>query len=388
VLANFLSGSNSDTISSAKEFIETFPKSALRYRAMFLIAETHTRKKEPKDAAPFYQTIIDQTPISYYAVIASERLGKPLRDRVKKDALKTDSTAVNLTLAEKITLERAQSLYAKKHYDEVAFELDALSRTRYYPTDFLLYLMQFATKANQNLSAFRMGNELISRKYDQFLQNDLLDIIFPDRFIKEVEEQSKVNKLDPLLVLSLMKQESGFKAPILSASGAMGLMQLMPFTAIDVKKDLRLASLKDPLINVSLGTKYLGGLMERFNQNAVYALAGYNAGPHRVNKWRKDMKENWGMIEFIEAIPYKETRDYVMSILRNRYWYQYRRGQPLKSVFDAWVAPTASPAPSAQPSVAPSASPNVAPTTDDASDAASPTPTVTPNANTLDVPSV
>ena len=83
--------------------------------------------------------------------------------------------------------------------------------------------------------------------------------------------------------------------------------------------------------------------MDKYSNNAVYALAAYNAGPHRVAKWRKDAKPDWTMIEFIEAIPYKETRDYVMSILRNRYWYQYRRKLPLKSVFEAWTSvPSAS----------------------------------------------
>ena len=366
MLAYFLNGSYSDVWKSGKTFIESYPKSILRYRAMFLMAEAHTRKNDPKEAAELYQTIINETPISYYAVVASERLSKPLRDQVKKEPLKLNPETFNLGPAEKNTIERANALFAKRHDEEVGIELDSLTRTRSYTTDFLLYLMQFATKANQNLTAFRTGNELIGRRFDGFLRDDVLNMIFPDRFLKEVEEQSKLNRLDPLLVLSLMKQESGFKAPIISASGALGLMQLMPFTALDTKKDLRLASLKDPLTNVSVGTKYLSSLMDKYSNNVVYSLAAYNAGPHRVAKWRKDAKPDWGMIEFVEAIPYRETRDYVMSILRNRYWYQYRKGVALKSVFDGWIVPasTQSPSPSgASMSAAPaSPSPSASPT--------------------------
>jgi TolA-binding protein len=354
VLAYFLNGSYSDVWKSGKAFIEAYPKSILRYRAMFLMAEAHTKKNDPKEAAELYQAIIDQTPISYYAMVSSERLSKPLRDLVKKDPVKVDTEAFNLNPAEKEVIDRANALFAKHHDEEVGIELDSLSRTRSYTTDFLIYLMQFATKANQNLTAFRIGNELIGRRFDGFLRDDLLNMIFPDRFLKEVEDQSKLNRLDPLLVLSLMKQESGFKAPIVSASGALGLMQLMPFTAIDTKKDLRLSALKDPMTNVSVGTKYLSSLMDKYSNNVVYSLAAYNAGPHRVAKWRKDAKPEWGMIEFVEAIPYRETRDYVMSILRNRYWYQYRKGVPLKSVFEGWAVPAS---PSASPNASPSAIP-------------------------------
>jgi len=117
-------------------------------------------------------------------------------------------------------------------------------------------------------------------------------------------------------------------------------MQLMPFTALEVQKDLLLRKLRDPKKNIEIGTKYLSSLLnERFNGNVVYALAGYNAGPHRVGKWRKEAKPDWGMQEFVEAIPYKETRDYVMSILRNRFWYQFRKGMKPQSMAEAWRTP-------------------------------------------------
>jgi soluble lytic murein transglycosylase len=203
--------------------------------------------------------------------------------------------------------------------------------------------MKFAFEANQNLVAFKLANELIQRKYDRLLSSDFIDLIFPDRFVKEIEEQATLNKVDPLVVISLMKQESGFKAPILSSSGALGLMQLMPFTAIDTKKDLYLTTLKDPATNIAVGTKYLGSLLDKYEGNIPYALAAYNAGPNRVAKWKReqkaDVKPDVSMIEWIESIPYKETRDYVMSILRNRFWYQYRKGVQPESIFKVWLKP-------------------------------------------------
>ena len=182
--------------------------------------------------------------------------------------------------------------------------------------------------------------EILQRKNEAPLNAQFVELIFPDRFSKEITDQAKLSQIDPLLVVSLMKQESGFKGGILSSSGAAGLMQLMPFTAIEVQKDLELRKLREPVKNIEVGTKYLASLLnEKFNGNVVYALAGYNAGPHRVAKWRKDAHPDWGMQEYVEAIPFKETREYVMAILRNRYWYQYRKGLPQQSVFEAWRSP-------------------------------------------------
>ena len=72
-----------------------------------------------------------------------------------------------------------------------------------------------------------------------------------------------------------------------------------------------------------MGTKYLNRVLRKFKGNIVYALAGYNAGPSRVDKWRRDADEDWGMLEFIEGIPYSETRNYVRKIIRNYYWNAY-----------------------------------------------------------------
>src|SRR5690606_28679923 len=154
--------------------------------------------------------------------------------------------AFGLSVVEKRSLERLQQLFDTKHFNEVGIELDAFSRTRTFASDFLLYLMGLATRADQNLNAFRIANELIQRRYDNQLSAEMIDMIFPDRYVKEIEATSIKNRLDPLLILSLIKQESGFKATALSHVGAVGLMQLMPFTAVEVDEETPLHELRDP----------------------------------------------------------------------------------------------------------------------------------------------
>jgi soluble lytic murein transglycosylase len=184
-----------------------------------------------------------------------------------------------------------------------------------------------------------MGNEFMQRRFEGYLNSEMIDLVFPDRFQKEIHAEAARNKTDPILITSLIKQESGFKPIAISSSGALGLMQLMPFTAIDVKKDLALSTLRDPSVNIAVGTRYLQSLLDKYGGNVPFALAAYNAGPHRVMKWRKEIRPDWTMIQFIESIPYRETREYVSSILRNRYWYRIRQGIAEGRLLDALGTP-------------------------------------------------
>lgn len=141
-----------------------------------------------------------------------------------------------------------------------------------------------------------------------------------------VEPMVRVNDPDPALVLALARQESEFNQFAVSPVGARGLMQLMPATAKGVAKDLKLGFdqgrlTNDAGYNVQLGSFYLKGLLQNWDNNYVLALAGYNAGESRVRKWIQD----WGdprqphvdVVDWIELIPFNETRNYVQRVLES-----------------------------------------------------------------------
>ncbi len=326
LLDSYLKGLDSDMIREVREFQELYPKSALRFRANFLLAEVLARGGNKKEADAIYQGIVEQIPLSYYSILSSERLGTDLKGRVSEDPVMIDIETQELSPQERASLERAVGLMKLKESPALGVEFENFSKVRNYSSDFLLYLMKLASAGGQDLLAFRYANELIQRKFPRMASREVLEILFPDAFLPDVQVESTRGKLDPILVLSLIKQESGFKADVISSSGALGLMQLMPFTAVDVQKDLRLSTLKDPQVNISVGVRYFQTLMEKYEGNPAFALAAYNAGPHRVAKWRKEAAPSWSVLDWVEAIPFKETRDYVTSILRNRYWYQVKKG--------------------------------------------------------------
>jgi soluble lytic murein transglycosylase len=131
--------------------------------------------------------------------------------------------------------------------------------------------------------------------------------------------------LEPELVYAIMREESGYRPEVLSVSGAVGLLQLMPDTArrVAAREALAQFSVDDlvlPAVNIRLGAAYLDELLLRFSGNATAAIGSYNAGPHRVVKWLAGapLEDD----EWVETIPFQETRGYVKRVLRSMHAYR------------------------------------------------------------------
>ena len=151
-------------------------------------------------------------------------------------------------------------------------------------------------------------------------------LLFPQPYWGELVGDAGKNGLDPYLVASLIRQESEFNAGVVSHANAYGLMQLLPSVGKSMaKKDglkrFDARQLLDPSVNLELGTTNLKQVLDRFGGQVEYALAAYNAGDRPVRQWlaSNDYKD---VPEFVESIPYSETRDYVQAILRNREMYR------------------------------------------------------------------
>ena len=145
---------------------------------------------------------------------------------------------------------------------------------------------------------------------------------YPLAYWPQVQAISKELGVDPYLVLAIARQESTFRAGISSSAGATGVLQLMPATANWLAQvDSRItadhvANLKSPVNSIRLGAVYLERMLKRSGNNMVYALASYNAGPGNCDKWRARFP-NYSLEKFADAIPFKETNDYVKKVLAN-----------------------------------------------------------------------
>ncbi|HMS43714.1 MAG TPA: lytic transglycosylase domain-containing protein, partial [Pyrinomonadaceae bacterium] len=130
--------------------------------------------------------------------------------------------------------------------------------------------------------------------------------------------------LDPLFLLSVARQESAFNPNARSTAKAKGLLQLLNATARRYFPRGKM-NLYDPETNITIGARYLQSLLQKTNNQVPLVLAAYNAGEARVSEWLKRYRTT-DPILFIDLIPYRETRDYVASILRNYYWYRKLHG--------------------------------------------------------------
>ncbi len=151
-------------------------------------------------------------------------------------------------------------------------------------------------------------------------------ILFPQPYWSAIQEQAAKNGLDPYMVASLIRQESEFNPAAISPANAFGLMQLLPSVGRSLAREEGIrhfseGELLNPETNIRLGTRYLKQTLDKFDGQAPYAFAAYNAGGSRVTDWQAIGKYH-GMDEFVESIPFTETREYVQAILRNESIYR------------------------------------------------------------------
>lgn len=179
-----------------------------------------------------------------------------------------------------------------------------------------LYLAVVLNRGGHTLTKFKVLNELF-QDAPETVTAATLKLFFPLSYLDLL--QTKREKVDPLLILSLIRQESAFNKEARSIAGARGLMQVMPATARTVAA-VRATKLFDPATNIGVGTKYFLKRLEQYGGDVELTLAAYNAGFMRVDQWRKRYPTDNRLL-FLDFIPFRETREYVSSILRNYYWY-------------------------------------------------------------------
>jgi len=152
------------------------------------------------------------------------------------------------------------------------------------------------------------------------------ELVFPRPYWPQLESDARANGLDPFLVAALIRQESEFNPDAVSRMNAYGLMQLLPSVGKSLaKKDgerhFSTSELLDPSTNLRLGTQDLRKTVDRYNGQVEYALAAYNAGDTPVHQWMATNNYK-DIAEWVESIPYTETREYVEGIMRNRDLYR------------------------------------------------------------------
>lgn len=320
-IALFLDGKTKDSIEALRKFTDDFPRSGARFRALYWLAKALKKSGKTDESKTLLTELLRVSPLSYYGLLASLETDAQPEGILEATTPSAQDSDPFLTPLELYKLHRARALLADKALALASIELKDFHVRDGLSTRFLTYLAMLQVQAQNYSIAFPIINELLNRGTNGAISHYFLKMIFPKGEIELIQKYAAENGVDPLIVLSLTKQESAFNSSATSVSGALGLMQLMPTTAIETVPGQIRAELLIKDINVKIGTTYLSKMLTKFQGNLVYAIASYNAGPGAVSRWIHNAPPGRNMLEFIESIPYKETREYVAAIIRNYYWY-------------------------------------------------------------------
>ena len=314
------------------------PTSQVAPKAGFWLGEWAGQLGQKERAQDAYTQVVNRYPHSYYAWRSAVRLGWPVGDFTgilqAQPAVQTQRATLNL-LAGSPTL---QELYHLGEYQDAWEQWQLEFSERQQPTlaeqltDGLLRV-----EVGERLDGLFMLATLERRVQTEAEQQQYIQVqrepaywqaLYPLAYWPEVPTAAAQYGLNPLLVTALIRQESRFQPEIVSSAGAVGLMQVLPETGDWIAQKLQRPpfQLRQPEENLRAGTWFLQYTDGLFHQNALLAVASYNAGPGNVDEWLKREGEgDWD--QFVERIPFPETQDYVRQVFGN-YWNYLRLYNP------------------------------------------------------------
>jgi soluble lytic murein transglycosylase len=321
----------------AKPITTNNPNSILAARAGFWSAKWATKLGNQAEAKQIYEYVLSHFPHSYYAWRSAGILGLNVGNFNNVRQMNPEIIELQRPLPTAGS-ETFKELYLLGQDRDAWLQWETEFRNSTEPTvgeDFTEGLMQLAR--GEHLKGISTINKLEDRQTPeeqaeyQTLSSNIIywQARYPFPYFRLIKSWSGKRKLNPLLVTALIRQESRFEPKIKSIAKATGLMQVIPDTAkwiADKEKLAKPPNLEDPNDNIMLGTWYLDHTHEQYGNNSLLAIASYNAGPGNVAKWLKTLpKEDTD--EFVEEIPFDETKNYVRQVFGN-YWNYLRLYNP------------------------------------------------------------
>jgi soluble lytic murein transglycosylase len=315
-----------------------------RGKAGYWAARDSERAGKTDDACVLYNAVNYRYGANWYGYLATQRLatlktqGKCTSDAPSSDTigkavanLKTVTVAPETAGPRELELgARSEELSSVAMYDWAIDELNEAKKTAPNSPKVNLALAHYYQVQGDNVNALLS----LARSYPDYSQmfpeemgRDEWQVFYPLSNWKDIKYWAGQRSLDPYQVAGLIRQESVFNPRAKSGANAFGLMQLLvPTAQIMARKynsstsGISAESLYQPTLNIELGTAYMRDMLDKFGQIEFVAVA-YNAGPNRVPQWRSTLPAE--IDEFVEEIPFRETRGYVQGVIRNAA--QYRR---------------------------------------------------------------
>ena len=307
------------------DYRRRYPNGPNALQATYWSARAREAAGNGTAAAELYRAVMSRERDSYYALLAAQRLDVPFWPMPMSASPTTDAAA-----AERV--ERWMNgldLLREAGFPELASqEVDRIVGSAGSDRGTLYALAEALAARGYSQRAIRIGLRLGGASPSNLR---LMRIMYPFPYRTLIVEEAQDRGVDPFVAAALIRQESMFEARITSHVGARGLMQIMPRTGRGLAEAAQIDGwdpelLYHPEINVHLGTRYVAQHWENYDSSLPAVFSAYNAGSHRVARWQH--YSEYGNDElFTERIPFRETRDYVKILRRNRAIYQGLYGE-------------------------------------------------------------
>lgn len=303
--------------------------SALEPQALYWLARASDQDKKGKPH-DYYSRVCQRQMYSYYCQLAMRQPGvqvASIPQVVPVSAGMEDAAPLPENRRPEIerhpAYRRAVELKILGLTQDAARELAALAEQYSRDEEVLLAFSALLNEVGAYYPALRLAKTHFRDKLERGgapASSVLWTVAYPTGLIPTIQAQG-VTQVNPYLAAAIIREESQYDEKAVSMVGAIGLMQLMPATANQVAQRFGLSAVErddlfDQGMNIGLGVRYLGQLLDQFSGNIAYAVAAYNAGPTAVSTWIA-MHQGRDQDEFIELIPYQETRLYVKRVLRS-----------------------------------------------------------------------
>jgi soluble lytic murein transglycosylase len=314
-----------------EEQITDYPRSNEVPNALYWRGRIAEDSHDLGKARAYYLKLSSRYRNYYYALLARERLpelkkvGAPEEDPI---LAKVPELPDNFTLQESadgvtdVHLQKSRLLSNGALFDFALKELQPSisDPSKPWVVGEIVRLQQDAGRPYSALETLKRALPNYFAVDTNAIPRSFLQVLFPRSYWQALKQDSQANGLDPYLVASLIRQESEFNPGAISPANAYGLMQILPSVGKGLAKETKLrpfsaARLLEPESNIKLGTRYFKEMVDS-NGGVEYALAAYNAGSNRVSDWRSAGQFR-DVAEWVESIPFTETREYVQAIVRN-----------------------------------------------------------------------
>lgn len=276
-----------------------------------------------KEAEPLLKEIVKNSPLDYYAAEASDllkTLGVTYTPETKPDQF-PDITLSPTQSSDKLVVT-ATTLMDKGLYEFALINLEALPKTM-KSAPAIAFL---SAKAAYHAGKYFQAQEMLAAAFRHLMENppesapaEFIEMAFPRIHFAETTKIAEKHSMDPNLVWAVVRQESRYDASAVSPAGALGLMQVTPEAAGLTRKagkipSRAIAEIMEPKQNIAHGIRILSKNMSTFKGKIIPAVAAYNADARKVKDWIK-RNEKMKQDEFVESIPFLETRIYVKKVL-------------------------------------------------------------------------